>query len=106
MSPKTVTTPAWTLTSYELNDSYTDFILSRQAMRVSDKTIQFYWYTAGFFVRWLETQSITNPAEVTARHVRAYLAELAGRKLSDRTINGHARAIFTAQGGKSDVHNG
>jgi integrase/recombinase XerD len=78
-----------------LRDAYTDFTLSRQAMRVSPATLQFYKYTTGFFVTWLESQSVQSPSEVTARHVRAYLAELIARELSDWTLNGHARAIRT-----------
>lgn len=95
MSTEKATIQAWSLTSYKLQDSYTDFILSRQAMRVSKKTIEFYRYTAGIFMTWLESQSVTEPAEVTARHVRAYLAELAAREVSEWTCNGHARAIKT-----------
>ncbi len=81
--------------SFALHDAYADFTLSRQAMRVSPTTITFYKYTAGFFVTWLELQSIATPQEITARHVRAYLAELIARDLSDWTLNGHARAIRT-----------
>jgi integrase/recombinase XerD len=95
LSTKTITTQAWSLTSYKLQDAYTDFVLSRQAMRVSKTTIEFYRYTAGFFAHWLESQAVTEPREVTARHVRAYLAELVGRELSEWTCNGHARAIKT-----------
>ncbi len=91
------TTEKRTLTSFSfaLRDAYTDFTLSRQAMRVSPTTISFYKYTAGFFVTWLELQSVLTPQEVTARHVRAYLAELIAREMSDNTVNGHARAIRT-----------
>lgn len=95
MSTKTGTKVQWQLTSYKLQDAYTDFVLSRQAMRVSKATAEFYRYTAGMFITWLEQQNITEPVEVSARHVRAYLAELAGRKLSEWTCNGHARAIKT-----------
>jgi len=95
MTQKTVTTQAWSLTSYKLQDAYTDFVLSRQAMRTSKKTQEFYRYTAGIFTHWLEGQAVIEPAEVTARHVRAYLAELVGRDLSEWTCNGHARAIKT-----------
>jgi site-specific recombinase XerD len=81
--------------SFALRDAYTDFTLSRQSMRVSPATLQFYKYTTGYFLNWLETQSVQSPAEVTARHVRAYIAELSVRELSDWTLNGHARAIRT-----------
>jgi integrase/recombinase XerD len=46
-------------------------------------------------VQWLESQGITRPDETSARHVRAYLAELAGRGKSDRTVFDHAGGIRT-----------
>lgn len=55
--------------------------------------MEFYRHTAGKFLAWLESQSVTQPQQVTARHVRAYLAELAGK--SDNTKHDHARAVKT-----------
>ncbi len=96
MSTQTVAKENRTLAfSFALRDAYTDFMLSRQAMRVTPATVQFYKYTAGFFLTWLESQSLQSPQEVTARHVRAYLAELIARELTDNTVNCHARAIRT-----------
>jgi len=95
MSFKTTTKPIWTLASVYLQDAYTDFILSRQAMQCTAATLAFYRYTAGVFLTWIEAQSIASPQDVTARHVRAYLAELTARHLSDWTIHDHARAIRT-----------
>ena len=85
----------WTLAHFALNDAYTDFILSRQARQNTPATMEFYKYTAGKFLIWLESQSVTSPQEITARHVRAYLAELTARKLSDWTLNDCARGIRT-----------
>jgi site-specific recombinase XerD len=93
MSPKTSTTQKWTLDSVALQDAYTDFILSRQAALCSQNTMLFYRFTAGKFVQWLEAHGISSPDEVQARHVREYLAELAGRGKSDGTIADHARGI-------------
>lgn len=81
--------------SFAIRDAYTDFILSRQAMRVTSSTLAFYNYTLNSFTAWIESQSLQSPQEVTARHVRAYLAELIARELSDNTVNCHARAIRT-----------
>ena len=64
-------------------------------MRCTQSTLVFYTFTAGKFLSWLETQSITQPAEVEARHVRAFLAELSADGKSDWTINDNARAIRT-----------
>lgn len=82
------------LASVALHDAYTDFILSRQAKLCSPSTLRWYGFTTGRFCKWLETQGITDPAEVTARYVRAYLAELAP-SMKDTTLNGHGRAIRT-----------
>jgi site-specific recombinase XerD len=78
-----------------LIDAYTDFILSRQAMNCTPATMSFYKFTAGVFLSWVEVQGVTDPQEVTARHVRAYLAELGARGKSDTTMHDHARAIRT-----------
>lgn len=94
MFPKIDKKSKYVLASTDLLDSYTDFILSRQAMLVSPGTLRWYGFTAGRFCKWLESQDITKPDEVTARYVRAYLAELAP-KLADTTLHGHARAVKT-----------
>jgi site-specific recombinase XerD len=93
MSPKKATAVKWALDSVQLLDAWTDFILSRQASGCAENTIKFYQYTAGLFVRWLEGQGVSTAAEVGARHVRSYLAELAGRGKSDGTLADHARGI-------------
>jgi integrase/recombinase XerD len=95
MSPKTQTKPEWSLVSVALTDAYTDFMLSRQAMRCAPATVQFYKFTLGTFLAWLERQGLTAPHELTARLVRQYLAELAGRGKADSTVRDHARAIRT-----------
>ena len=84
---------ALNLAAVALLDAYTDFILSRQAALRAENTIKFYQFTAGLFVQWLEGQGVTSAAEVSARHVRSYLAELAGRGKSEGTCADHARGI-------------
>jgi site-specific recombinase XerD len=95
MSPRTKVKQEWSLASVALRDAYTDFILSRQAMRCSPATLEFYKYTAGKFLLWLEQHGITSPYETQARHVREYLAELVGNGKSDNTVHDNARAIKT-----------
>src|SRR5215207_688156 len=95
MSIKTDTKYAWASASYELKDAYTDFILSRQAMLCGEKTIAWYSFTLGKVMEWMLRNGVTAPGEISARHVRAYLSELAVRGLTDSTINNHARAIRT-----------
>ncbi|MDF1519293.1 MAG: tyrosine-type recombinase/integrase [Brevefilum sp.] len=95
MSQQTDLQQRWAVASYELQDAYTDFILSRQAMLCSPKTIRFYHFTAGRFVNYLEENGVTEPEGVSARYIRAYLASLVAQELSDSYIHGHARAIKT-----------
>jgi integrase/recombinase XerD len=81
------------LASLALLGAYTDFILSRQAIQCSPATLQFYRYTAGTFLDALQARGVTSPQEITARHVREYLAQLVGAGKADTTVHDHARAI-------------
>jgi site-specific recombinase XerD len=92
---RTLEKPKWILASVALADAYTDFILSRQAMNCTPVTLEFYKYTAGVFLSWVESMGITAPEEVTARPVRQYLAQLAAEGEADTTMHDHARAIRT-----------
>lgn len=92
MTSKTKKMALWSLASIALQDAYTDFMLSRQAMNCTSATLEFYKYTAGKFLQWIESQGVTRPEEITARYVRQYLAELPGK---DTTKHDHARAIRT-----------
>lgn len=92
---RTKTTTKWTLASVALRDAYTDFILSRQAMNCAPTTLEFYYYTVGKFLEWIEARGIASPEEVTARYVREYLAELVSTGKKDTTVWDHARAIKT-----------
>lgn len=80
--------------SISLEEAYTDFILSREAMLCRPRTIQFYTFTLGKFIDWLEG-SVVEADEISARHVRMYLSALAQRELTDTYIHSHARAIRT-----------
>jgi integrase/recombinase XerD len=92
---KTRTAQQWSLASVALQDAYTDFMLSRQAMNCTPVTMSFYRFTAGKFLEWIEQQGLTSPEQITARHVRQFLAELASRELQDTTRHDYARAIRT-----------
>jgi integrase/recombinase XerD len=95
VSQPTITKQKWAVASYHLQDAYTDFILSRQAMLCSPATLRFYSSTAGKFMQWLEQNGVLKPEEISTHHVHAYLSGLVEKKLSDWYINGHARAIKT-----------
>lgn len=80
--------------SISLEEAYTDFVLSREAMLCRPRTIQFYTFTLGKFIDWLEG-SVTWADEISPRHVRMYLSALAQRELTDSYIHSHARVIRT-----------
>jgi len=55
-------------------------------MNCTPTTLEFYKYTAGFFLSWCEDRNVTTPQEVTACQVREYLALLAVyRRLTKQT---------------------
>lgn len=85
----------WALDTADLDDAYTDFIQSRQAMRCTPGTLRWYGFTAGRFVDWLKETGVYRPEEISARYVRAYLSGLFANGLCDSTIHGHARAVRT-----------
>lgn len=84
-----------TLASRALSDAYEDFVLSRQAMRCTKSTMEFYRHTAGKFLAWAETQGATTPQQIDAHLVRQFIAGLAERGKADTTLHDNARAIRT-----------
>lgn len=83
------------LASSDLQHCYTDFILSRKAIMVSEQTLVFYECTAGKFIKWLVYHGKTKPEEITARDVRAYLNEFIEGGAQPSYVHTHARAIRT-----------
>lgn len=66
--------------------SYLDFVLSKKAQLLSDRTIEFYDRTA---------QPFAKAYEPTPQGWRSYLADLQARGLSDSTIHLHAAGAKT-----------
>ncbi len=85
----------WALASIPLQDAYTDFLLSRQAMMCTTRTIQFYEFTLGKISEGLERNDVHQPQEITSRHVRALLGEMVEKGYSDSYIHIFARVIRT-----------
>jgi len=83
------------LASLTLQEAYYDFILSRQAARCSPATMEFYKYTSGKFISWLEAQGVNSPRNVSVRYVREYIALQISREKADNTVHDIARAIKT-----------
>ncbi|NIM92104.1 MAG: tyrosine-type recombinase/integrase [Anaerolineales bacterium] len=74
-----------------IREAFIDFILSRQAALLSPSTIEFYKYTAGFFVDYIISQGVFEPEEISTNLVRAYLIEVNNRGVADATVHAHAR---------------
>jgi len=71
------------------------FLLSREAMRCTPKTLIHYRYTCGNFASFLAEHGIDTPDAITPHDVRAYLVDLQRRGLKDTTQHAHARGIKT-----------
>ncbi|NPV85904.1 MAG: tyrosine-type recombinase/integrase [Anaerolineae bacterium] len=81
------------ISTVELKNAWTDFVLSRVAMQCTHATLKNYQKILGKFINWLEAQGVTAPHELNARLVREYLALYASK--SDWYLNGIARSIRT-----------
>ena len=64
-------------------------------MNCTHATLEFYKYTVGKFLEWIEQRGVTSPEQVIARYVREYIAELAAKGKADTTVWNNARAIKT-----------
>ena len=62
-------------------------------MQCTPKTLSNYEWTINRFITWLVSQGVTTPAQLTARHVRAFIAQYSN--LSDWSIFTYARSIRT-----------
>jgi len=81
--------------STTLDASLAAFLLSREAMRCTSKTLAHYRYTCGSFAAWLANDGVSDVTAITPAHVRAYLVSLQRRNLRDTTQHAHARGIKT-----------
>jgi len=59
-----------------LSFSLEGFMLSREAMRCTPKTLEHYRYALGGFTTYLTKQGVHDVANITSRHIRAYLVSL------------------------------
>ncbi len=82
-----------TLSTSPIRQALEDFLLSREAMRCTPTTLDFYRYTAGAFITWLELRNVTHPEEVKPSHVREWLAGMP--KAKDTTLHAKARGVRT-----------
>ena len=84
-----------TLASNRFNDVLLDFLLSRQAMMCTDRTIDWYRYILGKIIDWLICHNVNEPEQISSKHIRAFLAEMAERGCADSYMHTYARAMKT-----------
>lgn len=66
-------------TLLEINSVVKEFILSRRAKRCSKRTIGYYTYEIGTFVKFLLANGIDNVIDITPTHIREFLESLSRR---------------------------
>jgi hypothetical protein len=74
-----------------IGDAYAAFIVARQALNVTLRTVGYYADKLRPFVTHCEHSSITTIDQVTAGTVRAYLVSLQRRGLAPPTVHGAAK---------------
>ena len=84
-----------TLASNQFNDVLLDFLLSRQAMMCTDRTIDWYKYILGKIIDWLLERGVKDPKQISGRHIRAFLGEMAEHGCADSYMHSYARAMKT-----------
>ena len=83
------------LVSDRLSAALHAFLLSREAMRCTPKTLEHYRYTVGSFVAFLRGEGVTTLDAITSGHIRAFLVALQRRGVKDTTQHAHARGVKT-----------
>ncbi len=78
-----------------LQDAYTDFILSREAMNVTERTLGFYKFTLSRIISFLSVQDVQTVACLRAYHFRVILKQLRDSGVSDSYLHQHARVSKT-----------
>jgi integrase/recombinase XerD len=84
-----------TLASKKLEIPLDDFILSRQAMMCTPRTIAWYEFNLNKILTWFEGQGVDSPGEITSRHVRLLLGEMISKGYSDGYVHAYARVMRT-----------
>ena len=76
-----------------LQQSVSLFLLDRDAMQCTRKTLEMYRYALGNFLKFLENEGIRQAEDISSTHIRAFLIRLRDRGLKDTTQHLHARCI-------------
>lgn len=75
----------------ELELAVRGFLLDRQARNLSPSTLLWYRRYTAHLASWLTERQLTDPAQVTSRHLREYLVDLQSQDISAGTVHHHAR---------------
>ena len=97
--PRIKTTEKWSLASVALRDAYTDFVLARQAMNCTASTLDFYKYTAGQFLEWIEQRGIADPQDWSDVDLQSGLVKVKqgkGKKDRSAVIGATTRRVLLA----------
>ncbi len=78
-----------------LKDALELFYLDCEARQFTPHTLRFYHQRLGLFADWCAAHDAAKLRALDATHIRAFLAELHGRKLSSAYIHAFARAVRT-----------
>jgi site-specific recombinase XerD len=84
-----------TFTSKKLEIPLDDFILSRQAMMCTPRTVAWYEFNLNKILTWFEGQGVDSPEAITSRHVRLLLGEMISKGYSDGYVHPYARVMRT-----------
>lgn len=84
-----------TLASKKFEIPLSDFILSRQAMLCTPRTIAWYEFNLNKILAWFEGQRVASPEEISSRHVRLLLGEMISKGYSDGYVHAYARVMRT-----------
>ncbi len=79
--------PKRTLASKKLEIPLADFILSRQAMMCTPRTVAWYEFNLNKILTWFERQGVDSPGAITSRHVRLLLGEMISKGYSSGLIS-------------------
>lgn len=72
-----------------------EFLIDREAMRCTAKTLAFYRYTLGNFLAFLDGHGVRAVGDLAPAHVRAFFVDLDRRGLKDTSVHVNARAVKT-----------
>ncbi len=75
----------------ELDRATRGFLLDRQARGLAPSTLEWYKRYTEHLRLWLTERGLTDPAQVTSRHLREYLVDLQNRGISAATVHHYAR---------------